>query len=131
MKIGSIMIANEEMFIIDDYNDIPMIIRYMDGFFNASKIYDREDRKFEEYIQTKEWKDIVQGLSKHLQDYSNKVYELTNDYPPEVSGYYVHPELKHSVCMQCNTEYVIKVRKLMALKSEIEEFNRYIIDKLY
>ena len=97
------------------YNGISIIINTNDGYVNASQMCSSNKRKWRNYKNTKQWKQVIEAFEKR---YTQGAQKWTPSYymekvDPMHQGEYIHPKLVHFVAEYCSVEYAFMVAELM------------------
>jgi hypothetical protein len=108
---------NEETFYKSSYNEVSVLERNKDRYDNGSTLCEADGKDIRRLFETQQWKEDVAIFKKTSSE--APFYELPpTKYPNELRGYYVHPDLIHTVIMFCSPEYRYNVRILLNLINE-------------
>ena len=123
LSTGTIKTYKNEEFITHKYNDIEIIYRRKDMYFNAGAMCRSQGKRINKLFETKYWNDEVKPLyTKYLNTrYPNLdtakalpilSYTLDGSYQ-EFQGTYMHPKLINRIAQWCSVEYSFKVDRYM------------------
>lgn len=121
----------------ETFNGITIIRETNTGYVNVSKMCADNGKKWRQYRQCKQWKEIEKNACKHVQ-MSGESARLNLGGPlnglsfdvincgNEFRGTYLHPKLVHFVAEYVSIEYAFKVSELMdsintAVHEELEQ----------
>ena len=97
------------------YNGVSIIVNTANGYVNASQICSANNKKWRNYKNTKQWKQVVEAFQRRFsqgaQNWAPSIYE--EKVKPEFQGEYVHPKLVHFVAEYCSVDYAFAVAELM------------------
>lgn len=116
VETGTIKRIKNEEFIISKYNDIEIIYRMKDMYFNAGVMCSSQGRRIIKLFETKYWKDQVKPIyERYLNNLNAAVqirtppenvklsYSLDGSYQ-EFQGTYIHPKLINRIAQWCSVE---------------------------
>lgn len=125
-------VKTNEIFKISTYNnDISVIIYEKNGYYNATKICNDNNKKLKNLIRNVSWKRFLEAYLKcePAQNISDIIIELDEGYLNELKGTYIHPSLINYVCEWCNYEYAVKVSKIMRTINEELHIKNITLDQ--
>lgn len=111
--------CNGNVFTIDTYNDISVIIHKIDGYYNGTKMAsdNRKQTHFARFMNGDKMTEIIEYW-KDIYNYDDTVlpfYTINEGISTEYNylrGTYVHPNLIHFVAEWCSIEYAFKIQQL-------------------
>lgn len=123
-QTGQALLMNDLKFECQTYNAVSIIREQNTSYVNASRMCSDNGKKWRQYRQSKQWKQIEQNAKKYIQA-PEKLVRLNLDGPlgalefdintgsNEFRGTYIHPKLIHFVAEYVNIEYAFQVAELM------------------
>jgi FtsZ-binding cell division protein ZapB len=110
----------DESFTENTFNSISVLRHEGDNYINASRLCEQGGKSLFNFVKTTNWKQIVESSRKILSTPVgvDVVYDISSDFPNELRGKYVHPDLVHFVAEYVSTEYALKVAHIMRLINE-------------
>jgi hypothetical protein len=120
---------NGENFSKSSYNEVSVLKRDKDNYDNGSALCEADRKEIKELFKTQQWQEDIVVFKKHCSEVP--YYLLPTTYPNELRGFYIHPDLIHSVIMYCSADYRYKVRILMNLINERNKLlNLKLVDNI-
>ena len=106
------------------YNGTSLIEHIKTKYVNISKAFRDNNKQWNKYKTTKQWKEIEKVAENKIKSGQwkvaensppplNSIYFDINTGPNEFRGIYIHPKLVHFVCQYVSVEYAFKVSELM------------------
>ena len=114
---SSIIEYRGEVFTKTTYNDISVIID-SDGYYNASKICDDNDKRFNDITRYQYWTAYVDKLQRVREIPQTPLVKDRRTLSNEIKGFYIHPKLVNYLCIHVNLDYAIMVGEIMDLINE-------------
>ena len=110
----TMIMENNECFIISSYNGIKIYIREKDGYINVSKLCNEGGRDFHTLKRSKRFRSILQYYTENegSAKLPTPIYELRNGFNT-MQGQYITPDLIHFVAEWISIEYSFKVKHIM------------------
>ena len=119
--------STNETFISYCYNQVKLIKRSSDNYFNGTKIGRDNGKETRQYINSKTFRLIVEEWKKRYPGVK-PYYKLEKGVIKELSGFYVHPRLVHFICYWADIQYAFKVADIMDAIDEKNKLTNQTLD---
>ena len=125
---------NGEEFKICSYNDVSILFRVRDQYFNATKLFSDGGRDFRTFKKGDRWRKIINEHEKRVQNgvcakMLGPIYEIKKGFSNDIRGQYVHPKLIHFVADWVSIDYAFKVADIMDLINKNNQLKNKVLEE--